>query len=448
MSFWFQLGAITLSTIVAAPEALALQGAPEPPGKETTIADYALWIPDGVPTVRGVIAVSNHEAGADIYRDRQTYGSMRGKTLGYRDLARRMGLALFLFKKFAVNNYVQSNQKVITDALSDLAMLSGHPEIRTAGLLPTGLSAGGWYSGWLAQYNPARVIGFFPIAGAPEAFADMVEMRKIPSLYINQGRDAFYPGSGVNTQKVALAGRRSSALWGGHITSPDVEHHNIYKHDAVIVWLEDVVRLRVPVASAGGMPPAFNVLNESDGWLVDLKWHDTNGKAPLIVDGVAVYKFSEAPGDKSALLWMPTERSARALADYLAGNGQLPDQYQMEGTVPAVVRVQDGGAPDKNPAPSAPDTRGGAGTGGNAGTGGRPSTSVAGSMMPSGGAPSGSTMAPPVAPDPAMAVPERRGSGCHMGASGRTPSGLGIGLFGLVLALWRATKPGRRRLPR
>lgn len=368
-------------TVFTGQESFAIEGAPAPPGKETTIQDYSLWIPDGVSLVRGVIAMPQYEAGTAMYQDRQTDGPMAGKTLGYRDLARRYGLALFLHKFFRDESYTASTQATITSALTDLAMRSGHPEIRHAALITTGLSWGGYTAAWLAQSNPARIIGFFPIAGSPTDIAGMAEMRKVPALFINQGQDGFYPGSGTNVRTVAKAGRASGSVWGWHVTSPDVAHHVIYKHDLVIVWLEEILKRRVPANWAGDAAPQLSAIDEKDGWLVDIKWHDTAGKQPVIVDSVKPYKWSEAPGDKSALFWMPSERAARALVDYSLNDGRLPAGYSNDQptVITPVPTNPDGGAPDTTGTGGTAGGKGGAagaaGKGGTAGAAGAGGTS-------------------------------------------------------------------------
>jgi hypothetical protein len=100
----------------------------------------------------------------------------------------------------------------------------------------------------------------------------------------------------------------------------------------------------VPAALPATGTPTWNTLDEGSGWLVDLKWHDTNGKAPLIVDSVTVVRASEYTGDKTALYWLPTERTARALDDYIKGDGHLPASFATGGGLPdGGVRVVDGG---------------------------------------------------------------------------------------------------------
>lgn len=322
---WLPFVAVPL---LAAPSVWALEGAPAPAGTETTINDYRLWVPDRTDKVRGVIAVSNHEAGSAIYYDNQTWGDQAGMTLGYRDLAARLDLGLFLFKKFAEDdNYVESHQREIYAALDQLAQASGHPEVQQAGIIPTGLSAGGWWSGWLAQFRPARVIAYYPIAGGPKELVDVPELLTVPSLYVNQGADGFYPGSGVHVLPLALAGRAKGAIWGGIFTPPAVEHHHIFRHDFMLVWLEDVLQLRLPSVLPDGAPPTFNTIPESSGWLVNITWHDTNGMQPVVIDSVTPYKYADYPGDKSQGHWMPSQRTANAYVDYVMHDGHLPDSY-------------------------------------------------------------------------------------------------------------------------
>ncbi len=152
---------------------------PTPDKKEPNLQlDYKLWVPDGVPKLRGLI-IHTHgngawEAGADAPYD-----------LHWQALAKKWDCALLApsyhqgpTKKEHDENWHRyfipggGSRKVFLGALHDLAEKSNHPEVEKVPWCLWGHSAGAIWSGLMHDHDPERIIAIWLRSGSGYGFAE------------------------------------------------------------------------------------------------------------------------------------------------------------------------------------------------------------------------------------------------------------------------------------
>ncbi len=109
---------------------------------------FDLWIPDGIGVAKGIVVVSGHGSGTEMFKD---------PTL--REIARELHLALFKF----VGNPVQRGfwpKHLLTERLKAYGAQVGHPELEFAPLFLYGHSNATGFSASFAAREPERVWGW------------------------------------------------------------------------------------------------------------------------------------------------------------------------------------------------------------------------------------------------------------------------------------------------
>ena len=109
---------------------------------------FDLWVPDGVAVVKGIVAISGHGSGENLFRHP-----------GMRALAKELHLALFKF----VGNPMQRGfwpTSLLFQRLRTCGDQCGHPELEHAPLFLYGHSNGTGFSAIFAANEPARVWGW------------------------------------------------------------------------------------------------------------------------------------------------------------------------------------------------------------------------------------------------------------------------------------------------
>jgi len=262
-----------------------------PPGNNFDKAEFRLWLPGDVSSVRAVVILVPGSNGD---------GRPMADDATWQDFATKNSLALVgvrltdkpheqSFIEHYVNVSQGSGQALLT-ALGTFAEQSNHPELASAPLLLWGMSAGGEFNYEFVAWKPERVLAFVVNKGgiyytalAPEA------ARSVPGILFIGGKD-------LDSRIHIITGifdvnRRAGALW-ALAEEPGAAHVVGRSIDVAKVLYEDVLRIRLE--STG-----LKALNPESGFIADLK-----AKTFRSADG--------APGGTEATAWLPTERLARA----------------------------------------------------------------------------------------------------------------------------------------
>src|SRR5437773_1562609 len=140
---------------------------------------YTLWIPDGVKTLRGII-VHQHGAGRTASKE----GATAAYDLHWQALAKKWDCALLGPSYHVLNDKIdispgaselwfdprRGSEKTFLKALGDLAVKSGHPEVKTVPWCLWGHSGGGIWSDVMTTLHPDRVVAVWMRSGSALMF--------------------------------------------------------------------------------------------------------------------------------------------------------------------------------------------------------------------------------------------------------------------------------------
>ena len=263
---------------------------------ETGTAPFALFIPEGVKSVKGIVFNPFHE---------KTVEQKHWRTaVEHWDFA-LMGANLFGVRKGDL-------REVVLDGQAALATASGQPEIAHAPLCVVGMSAGGGMSASLAEVMPERIIAAAPVC--LEVGPRTPESRRVPMLTIFGERD------GKQLEKLSAklpAQRAQGAQWA--IAIQWGRRHEFAKaNNLIIPFFDQVIRVRcsddAPLRSGPvslkPYPEAGTVLGEKDSW--------GEGLAPLRAADARTEGF-----DPTRACWFPDWRSAMLWQGFVTKNPQL-----------------------------------------------------------------------------------------------------------------------------
>jgi poly(3-hydroxybutyrate) depolymerase len=259
-----------------------------PPGNNYDKAEFRLWLPEGLASVRAIVIMTPGSNGD---------GRGEVENAGWQALAIKNKVALvgcrFTDKPHDqgfIEEYVNASGgsgQALETALSAFAERSKHPELATAPLLLWGMSAGGQFNYEFVAWKPERVAAFVVNKGGIYYSALLSrKARNVPGVLFIGEKDM---DSRINAITGLFAlNRRGGALW-ALANEPGAAHIVGRSLELARVFFEDVL-------SARG---ALRQMSERDGFVADLR---TKTFQPA---------GTSAPGDHSTA-WLPTERVARA----------------------------------------------------------------------------------------------------------------------------------------
>jgi poly(3-hydroxybutyrate) depolymerase len=261
-----------------------------PPGNNYDKAEFRLWLPEGLTSVRAIVIMTPGSNGD---------GRSQVEDAGWQAFAVKNKVALVgcrftdkphdqgFIEEYA--NVSRGSGKALETVLSVFAERSKHPELATAPLLLWGMSAGGQFNYEFVAWKPERVAAFVVNKGGIYYSAMLSrEARNVPGMLFIGANDM---DSRISTITGLFAvNRRGGALW-ALANEPGATHVVGRSLEVAKVFFEDVLSARL----AAVLRPML----EKDGFVADLK---TKTFQPA---GVS------APSDHSTA-WLPTERVARA----------------------------------------------------------------------------------------------------------------------------------------
>src|SRR5262245_3148746 len=261
-----------------------------PPGNNYDKAEFRLWLPEGVASVRAVVIMTPGSNGD---------GRPQVEDAGWQAFAVKNKVALvgcrFTDKAHDqgfIEEYVSVSRgsgRALETALGAFAERSKHPELATAPMLLWGMSAGGQFNYEFVAWKPERVAAFVVNKGGIYYSALLSrEARNVPGMLFVGGKDM---DSRISTITGLFAvNRRGGALW-ALANEPDAAHVVGRSLELAKMFFEDVLSARV----AEPLRP----MSERDGFVADLKTKAFQ------------HAGASAPADHSTA-WLLTERLARA----------------------------------------------------------------------------------------------------------------------------------------
>ena len=270
---------------------------------------FDLWLPEGLPVVKGIVVMSGHGSGEHLFR-----------RADLRAIAKDMNLALFKF----VGNPVQRGfwpRSLLFERLKAFGAKCGHPELEHAPLFLYGHSNGTGFSAVFPAYLPDRVWGWVSMRPGITFQVYQPGAAQVPGLVIFGEDDPFLarPSREENLAVVPTLRKKHGALWNIAV-EPQTGHGPGEKTwPLVFSFLRHTFHARVPAdADPRRGPVKLNVLNVESGHLGE-NWDAAKGGYQTLRTG----PFADFTGDKTTASWLI---NAAYAADWQAfqRDGQLP----------------------------------------------------------------------------------------------------------------------------
>lgn len=287
-------------------------------------ADYRIWIPNGVTTVRGVI-VKQHGCGGDTGTD---LGLVYANDLQWQALAIKHQLAL-LGSKYptdyqTVGRYPddpcnswaiidRGSENAFLKALYELGQKSHHPELEKIPWVLWGYSGGADWAVQMSQKHPDRTIALIAQRGGGVVISPSEPIKLLtsdinpavlgmPVLYALGGAEAVgtvYFDEGFDIpQKVFSRFRKAGALWAIAVEA-DMGHGSTDTRLLAIPYLDSILTARLATDST-----KLRQLDESKGWLANPVTHEI---API----------NQYKGDPLQAAWLPDKEAAYKWQEYI-----------------------------------------------------------------------------------------------------------------------------------
>ncbi len=277
---------------------------PPADGAKYKSADFRVWLPDGVKTIRGVI-VRQHGCGRN--------GIGQAEDVQWQALAKKWDCALlgthFVQDKECADWFDPANgsEKAFFTAIKTFAAKSGHAELAEAPWAIWGHSGGALWAMHMANRHPRRVIGVFARSQAL-TFAEPDALH-IPVIFNYGAREmkGRFEKVHLNTAEVLAKYRPQGALWAASI-DPKAEHDCRFSRQLAAPFFDAVLEQRLPPVGQARLRP----VDTAKAWLAN---PDTLEIAPL----------EKYAGDKAKAAWLINESVARAWQEF-AKTGEVADK--------------------------------------------------------------------------------------------------------------------------
>jgi hypothetical protein len=257
-------------------------------GREEVRFDF--WLPNNIPTVRGIVVMSGHGSGESLYR-----------RADLRKLAKELHLALFKF----VGNPMQRGfwpRSLLTEHLKTFGAKSGHPELQHAPLFLYGHSNGTGFSAIFASYEPQRVWGWVSMRPGITFQVYQPGAAQSPGLVIFGEDDPFLarPSKEENLAVVPALRQNHRALWNLAVEAGTGHGPGEKTWPLVFSFLRHSFTARVPGdADANNGPVKLRALPLQSGHLGQNWQTEPGGHQKLLIA-----PFADFPGDKTSASWL------------------------------------------------------------------------------------------------------------------------------------------------
>jgi hypothetical protein len=251
---------------------------------------FDLWLPDGVETVRGVVAISGHGSGEALY-----------KHADLRKIARELHLAIFKF----VGNPMQRGfwpRSLLYERLEDFGKKANHAELARAPLFLYGHSNGTGFSAIFPATEASRVWAWVSMRPGTTFQVYQPGAAQVPGLVIFGEDDPFLarPSQEENLAVVEAVRKNHHALW-NYAVEPKTGHGPGEKTwPLVFSFLRHTFAARVPAeANPRNEAVKVAVLRPESGHL-GKNWDAAKGG----YQSLPVDSYEAFTGDKNKASWL------------------------------------------------------------------------------------------------------------------------------------------------
>ena len=280
-----------------------------PSGNNFEKAEFRLWIPNEVKTIKGILVLVPGSNGDGrpwveisnwqkvIERSKQNISPTLWHNIAIsHDFAL---LGCYFTDKHHENMFIEKYAKVdegsgqaLLTALDKFAEISGHSEIGKAPIALWGISAGGQCNYEFSCWKPERVIAYVLNKGGIYYTALVSnEARKVPGIFFVGEKDSPYRNNII--KGIFTVNRRAMALW-TLIEEPGAVHEFGVSLEVSKTYFDEVIPLRLPLKVGGKLRD----LNLEEGYIGD---HKTGTYSHYDVE-----KTKDSPTS-----WIPTEKIAK-----------------------------------------------------------------------------------------------------------------------------------------
>ncbi len=251
---------------------------------------FDLWLPEGLPVVKGIVVISGHGSGEHLFR-----------RADMRTLAKELHLGLFKF----IGNPLQRGfwpRSLLFERLKAFGAKCGHPELEHAPLFLYGHSNGTGFSAVFPAYEPQRVWGWVSMRPGITFQVYQPGAAQVPGLVIFGEDDHFLarPSREENLAVVPTLRKKHGAIWNIAV-EPRTGHGPGEKTWPIVFsFLRHTFTARVPadVDSREG-PVKLNVLSPESGYLGQ-NWDVAKGG----YQDLPIAPYADFTGDKSTASWL------------------------------------------------------------------------------------------------------------------------------------------------
>ena len=244
------------------------------PDQEVT---FDLWIPGEVETVKGIVAISSHGSGKQLFEKPEL-----------REIARELNLALFRF----VGNPVQRGfwpKSLLFDKLNAFGKQAGHPELPNAPLFLYGHSNGTGFSAIFTAGASDRVWGWISMRPGTTFQVYQPRAAAVPGLVIFGEDDPFFarPSNEANLGVVPLMRKKHKAVW-NFVVEPHTGHGPTEKTwPLVFSFLRHSFAARVPADADPSKGPVELIELDPDSGFRGQNWSFQAGSYQTLKVGPA-----------------------------------------------------------------------------------------------------------------------------------------------------------------
>jgi len=258
---------------------------------------FDLWLPDGIETVKGIVVMSGHGSGENLFR-----------RADLRTLAKKLHLAVFKF----VGNPMQRGfwpRSLLFEHLKSFGAKSGHPELEHAPLFLYGHSNGTGFSAIFPSYEPARIWGFVSMRPGTTFQVYQPGAAQVPGLVIFGEDDHFLarPSKEENLAVVPTLRKNHRALW-NFAVEPQTGHGPGEKTwPLVFSFLRHSFAARVPADADARKGPVKLLAPALESGHLGQNWSAAKGG----YQELPTVPFDSFTGDKSTASWLLNTAYAR-----------------------------------------------------------------------------------------------------------------------------------------
>lgn len=245
-----------LTTALVAPATGAVHdvSAPPLPGDTYGVAEFRLYVPDGVTMVRGIYAhlepyLADSRGIVDDPHLRALCDASSFALMGALLDSRHMDTGI---------------GEAVLRALGDCAAQSGHPEVAWSPLYFDGWSWGGQFAYHFTVWRPDRVLGFVTQKGGLHDTGPAGDAIGVPGYLVVGEHDAAYRIA--NLTAIFLAHRPLGARW-CLATHPGAAHERVTDRVLLDGIFQAVIARRLPAVTPPEGPVALRPIPEATGWL-------------------------------------------------------------------------------------------------------------------------------------------------------------------------------------